>query len=130
MTQSNLDFMLIAYLLLSCFWLVAVDLIVVCGQWLCPRALVVCRWGIIHVHLREVLVVVLIAHCGLSMIVGVCVGGGCSHGVVFMWVVGHSCGWWVFIWWASMWLVSIHMGGRLLPPMGTHCPWVGHHCAG
>ena len=62
-------------------------------------------------HLREVLVVVLIAHCGLSMIVGVCVGGGCSHGVgvhvgggPFMWMVGvcvvgihvvseHSHGW-------------------------------------
>ena len=78
-----------------------VDLIVIHGGWLHPRALFVCGWGIIHVHLREVLVVVLVAHCscGLSGVVGFCMGGVCSCGVgvhvgggVFVWVVGVCVG--------------------------------------
>ena len=40
-------------------------------------------------------------------------GGGCL------------CRWWVFVW-----LVSIHVGGGSLLPMGTCCLWVGCYCAG
>ena len=40
---------------------------------MCPGALVVRGWGVVRVHLREVLVVALVAHCGLSVVVGVCV---------------------------------------------------------
>ena len=89
------------------------NLIVVCGGWLCLRAVVVCGWGIIHVHMREVLAVMLVAHCGLSMLVGVRVVWA------FTWVVDVHVGGWAFalvvaFTWrvvAFVWRVGVRVGG-------------------
>ena len=64
------------------------NLLVVRGGWLCPGALVVRGWGVVCVHLREVLVVPLVARCGLSVVVGVRVV------------------------WAFVWGVGIRVGGE------------------
>ena len=112
------------------------NLVIVHGGWLCPGALITRGWGIVHVHLREVLVVALIACCGLSMVVGVPmvwvfpwvvgvpVGGRCLHGGwVFAWG-GCSLGWWHL---CGGWVVGIHIVGGCLRSWWAFA-WVGARC--
>ena len=97
---------------LSWSWLVAVNLIVVCGGWLHPRALIVHGWGVVHMGLREVLVVwAFVWVVGVRVVwvvgvrvggghlhgVGVPLGGGCSCGVGVSLGGGRSLGWWAFM---------------------------------
>ena len=65
---------------------------------MCPGALVVRGWGVVCVHLREVLVVPLVAHCGLSVVVGVRVVWAFAWGVGVRVGGGRSCGRWAFAW--------------------------------
>ena len=107
-----------------------IHFVVVRGGSLCPRALVVrggslswvgivvvCWWGVIRVRLRDALVVALVARRGLSVVVGVRVGGGSSL------PVGACCSWvrgWGIV---VVGRVSPSVGGSLSVCACGRCWW-------